>query len=223
MNARHCTSAVFAAIILAFSSTAIAEEAPGSPSPAVAEWPAYIEPLLPLGERLTAKMTGAGDPQLRQELYKLMFSQISSAYIGLLYADPQHPDFWPMFNQAYNIFGPNTDNSYYLTPIDGDGVYKISGYRGTVRIVDFSVSGGNFMPYGSGDFGPVYGNYDLDKLHLKKDGSFEVILSPTPPPDYKGNWWKLEPGASYVLAPGFSNSRVKNKLTQWLARIDLKS
>jgi (p)ppGpp synthase/HD superfamily hydrolase len=29
--------------------------------------------------------------------------------------------------------------------------------------------------------------------------------------------------ASYVLAPGFSDSRVKNKLTQWLASIDLKS
>src|SRR5215470_15421767 len=93
------------------------------------EWPAFIEPLMPLGDRLAEKMTGADDPQLRAELYKLIYSQISSGYLALLYADPKHPDFWPSFNEAYNIFGPNPDNSYYLTPIEGNGTYKISGYR----------------------------------------------------------------------------------------------
>ncbi len=204
MNIRHYLSSIAAVAATAMLSAApvLAQEAAttsSAASTAANEWPAYIEPLLPLGERLTAKMTGADDPQLRAELYKLVFSQISSGYFALLYADPKHPDFWPIFNEAYNLFGPNTDNSYSLTPIDGDGVYKISGFRGTVKIVDLSVSGGTFLPYGSGDFGKVYGDYDLDTLHIKKDGSFEVILSNERPKGYKGDWWKLDTKANYIL------------------------
>ena len=173
------------------------------------EWRSYIEPMLPIGEKLATQLGDPQDPQLRQELYKLIFSQLSSGYFAAMYADAQHPDFWPIFNQAYNVFGPNPDNSYYSTPIDGKGVYKISGYRGTVRIVDFSIASGDLFVKGSGGLGPAYANYDLDKLNIKKDGSFEVILSGERPPGWKGNWWKLDERATYILIRQICNDPLR--------------
>lgn len=163
------------------------------------EWPAYVEPLLPPGDRRAAKMSADDDPRLRAELYKPIYSQISSGYLARLYADPKHPDFWPTFNTAYNIFGPNPDNSYYLTPIESNGSYKISRYRGTTRIVDFSVAGGSLLPYGHSPFCPVYGNYDFDKRKMRKDSWFEVILSNERLAGYKDKCWRLDPQATYIL------------------------
>jgi Protein of unknown function (DUF1214) len=169
---------------------------------AAQEWRTYVEPLGPVGERLLAQSPNPQDAQLRRELYREIFAQISNAYIGLLHADAQHPDFWPYLNEAYRFAGPNPDNSYYATPLDDTGVYKISGFRGTVKRVDFQIGTGTFFPRGVLDehkLGLTLSNYDLDSLPLKKDGSFEVILSPTRPEGYKGNWWKLLPKASYLL------------------------
>lgn len=148
-----------------------------SPEAAGQEWRSYIEPLLPIGERLVAQMSGADDPQLRQEMYRQLMSAVSMAYMGLLLGDPEHPDFWPLANQAFNALGPNPDDTYYLAPIDGNGTYRISGYRGTVHMVDFQIGTGLFIPRGLGPWMPNAANYDLDKYKLGKDGYFEAILS----------------------------------------------
>ena len=143
------------ALLLALSN-AMADVAAGTSSPsrsvAAPEWRAYIDPLLPIGERTVALMSNPEDSQLRQEAYSLLFMSLSAAYMGLLHADAEHPDFWPIFNQAYNFWTPNPDDVYYSTPVDGNGIYKISGYRGTVRIVDFGISGGTLVTRGSGGF-----------------------------------------------------------------------
>ena len=83
---------------------------------------------------------------------------MSAAYIGLLQADPDHPDhpdFWPVFNEAYNFWFPNPDDSCYATPVDATGIYKISGYRGTVHLVDFEIAGGTLLPTGAGTLGAL--------------------------------------------------------------------
>ena len=163
------------------------------------EWRALIEPLAPIGGRMGAMLRGVEDPQLRQELYKFMYSQIGAAYFGLLYASPEHPDFWPMFNEAFNEGFPNPDDSYYLTVVDDDGVYRMSGLRGTVRMLDLQVASGPLNARGTGSFGPTLANYDFDSLQLGSDGSFDLILSPERPEGYTGDWWKLDTGATYLL------------------------
>ena len=198
-------------------SCAFAQDSPSDPSAitsvAAQEWRAYVDPLAPIGERTVALMSNPEDPQLRQEAYSLLFMSLSAAYMGLLHADAEHPDFWPIFNQAYNFWTPNPDDVYYSTPVDGNGIYKISGYRGTVRIVDFGISGGTLVTRGSGGFDAVYANYDLDKLHInKKDGSFEVILSAERPEGYKGDWWKLDHKSTYLL--------VRQIAYDWLHEVD---
>ena len=41
---------------------------------AAKEWRAFVEPRLPIGERLIPQINGPEDPQLRQELYRATFS-----------------------------------------------------------------------------------------------------------------------------------------------------
>lgn len=169
------------------------------------QWRSYVEPLASIGERVVPLMSDPADPQLRQELYRFLFSQISSGYMGRLYADANHPDFWPFLNQAYNTFAPNPDASYYMTPIDGKGIYRISGFRGTVPVADFQISGGTLYPLGTGAPGDTYANYELGELKtVGKDGAFDVLLSGERPAGYKGNWWKLDPRATNIIVRQFS-------------------
>ena len=205
------------ASLLIFSN-AFADENAERTAVAAQEWRSYVEPMLTMGEHAVSQMPDAQDPLQRQEVYRQLFSGLSAGYLALLHADPDHPDFWPIFNMAYNYFAPNPDDAYYATPINPDGVYKISGYRGTVHMVDFQLATGLLVTRGSGGLGPVYGNFDLDKLHIKKDGSFEVVLSAERPAGYKGDWWKLDarakadPIATYLL--------VRQISYDWLHEVD---
>ena len=176
------------------------------------EWRSYIEKLLPIGEQAAALSPGPHDAQWRQELYEFLYSQMAVAYMGRLHNDPKYPDFSPMYNQAFNQGFPNPDDSYYMTPVDDDGIYKISGYRGTVRLVYFEVGSGMTVPYGTGTLGPSKAVYDIDTLNIDKDGSFEVILSPTRPAGYEGDWWKLDSGSTYFI--------VRQRSYDWLREVD---
>ena len=182
------------------------------------EWNSYIGPLQPIAEKLAANLTDPQDPQLRREMYRALFAGISVGYLGLLNADAQHPDFFPYTTQAYNALANNPDDDYYVTPIEDSGVYKISGYRGTVKKVDFQIGAGLFIPRGMIDgfyLGKNLGNFNLkDDVHLKKDGSFEVILSRERPTGYKGDWWKMGEGASNIL--------VRQISYDWLHEVDAR-
>ncbi len=186
---------------------------PVANSIAAKEWGAYIEALAPLGERLVEKMLNSDDPQLRQEMYRMLFMGMSTAYMGLFIGDPEYPEFWPIYHHIYNWFAPNPDDTNTMAPVSGDGVYKISGDRGTVRLVDFQIGAGKFLPLGIGGFGPTLANYDIDSLNInKEDGKFEVILSPERPADYAGDWWKLDSTADYIM--------VRQRAYDWVNEVD---
>jgi hypothetical protein len=176
------------------------------------EWRRYIEQLSPLAEQAAALAPGSHDEQWRHELYDFLFSQIAAAYVGRLHNDPKYPDFAPMYNQVFNQGFPNPDDSYYLTPVDDDGVYRISGFRGTVRLVYFEVGSGTAVPYGTGQLGPSKAVYDVDTLQKGEDGSIDVILSPTRPPGYEGDWWRLDAGSTYFI--------VRQRSYDWLREVD---
>ena len=165
------------------------------------EWRSFVEPLLPVGERLVAQIKEPEDAQLRAELYRATFSALATGYISLLLTDPDHPDFVPFTGQLLNMLGPNPDNVYYMAPLQDDGVYKISGFRGSVHIIEFQIAGGSFVTRGEGNvLGTPFANYDIDSLHIgKKNGAFEVIISRERPKGWKGDWWPMPPTATNLV------------------------
>ena len=193
-------------------SIAISPEA----SDASNKWASYIERLIPLGDAMADQLTEPQDPQLRQELFDLIYSQIAQGYMGLVYADPKYPSFYPFINLAFNMLTPNPDNTYFCTPLDEHGIYKISGFRGSVRIVDFLITAGTMYTCGEGgmpELGPGLVTHDLDRgVHIKEDGSFELVLSAERPDGYEGDWWKLPAKSTFILGRQIS--------CDWLNEVD---
>jgi hypothetical protein len=163
------------------------------------DWEDYLSELLPLGDQALEQISGGDDPALEQELYGRMISAMSVAYMGLFLGDSEHPVFWPIFNYGHNLGTPNPDNAYYLAPIDDQGSYRISGERGTVRIADLQIGGGYFYPRGEGPLGKTFVNIDIDDLETAADGTFEIVISPSKPENYQGNWRRMPTGATNIL------------------------
>ena len=178
------------------------------------EWNAYIDRLRPLAENAAAMVEGATE-QERQELYEYFFTLLSVGYISIFHTDPAHPDFSPLFNNAFDHIFPNPDTSYQVAPIDDGGTYILSGFRGTTRMVDVQIGGGMLVPRGEGGLGQNFANYYLDDLTLAEDGAFEVLISADRPADHVGDWWKLENGATYLLV----RQTVYDALTEVDARV----
>lgn len=183
-------------------------------------WPSFIDDLIPFVEKLPGLPGDFKDPLLRQETLRWLFSQAAQGYFGLIYQDTRYPDFWPVYNQAFNFGFPNPDDAYYMAVVDDDGVYAISGYRESVRMVDFQVCSNLMMAYGLGatsakQLSPPTSNYNIDQgVEFGDDGSFQVILSAQRPEGYTGDWWKLESGSTFIL--------VRQRAYNWLREVDAR-
>ena len=178
------------------------------------EWSSLIAGFEKL-DHLAERLSDPQDKQGRYELYRTIYAGAAQAYFGLLYADAEHPDFYPAFSNALNFMGPNPDNVYYMTPIDDKGIYKISGFRGSVRIVDFNLGSGMLLVSGTGKFGATKANYDLDQnAHIGKDGAFEVIISAERPAGHGGDWWQLVPGTTVLF--------LRQVAYDWLNEVDAR-
>lgn len=183
-------------------------------------WPSYLEDLAPFVEKLPGLPPGFNDPQIRQEFDKALLAQVAQGFFGLIYQDDRYPDFWPVYNQAFPFGFANPDDAYNMTVVDAAGSYKICGYRGTVRMLDFQICSNHMMCYGIGatsakQLSPPTSNFNIDRdAALETDGYFEIILSPERPQNYQGNWWKLEPGSVFIL--------VRQRAYDWLNELDAR-
>jgi hypothetical protein len=185
------------------------------------EWRGYIEPMLALGAQVAQMWPEVHhDAQLRQELFWFLYSEIGAGFMTVAYANDRHPDFFPCWGQVFNNGGNiNPDGVYYMTPLDDRGVYKLSGFRGTLRIVDLQLGDGSVFAHGRLNkdisFGPTLANYDLDQdVKLDDQGWFEVILSRERPPGHQGDWWPLPPTTNYLLVRQFAYD--------WINEIDAR-
>ena len=210
MNARKLILAISLSLGLAGAAAAVgAEETQPLPT-----WSETMQEMATIGDPLADKYVGTDDPQARQDFFRFLHEMISQAYFALQYQDPKYPDFWPMFNGVYSYGFANPDDSYYQAAVEDSGVYRISGVRGTTRIVDFEIGSGLFVPYGKGKLGPTLHHYNLDRDVKvgKKDGRFEVVLSAERPAGWKGDWWKLDPKATFIW--------VRQRSYDWAHEVD---
>ncbi|MGO8863839.1 MAG: DUF1214 domain-containing protein [Acidimicrobiales bacterium] len=136
-----------------------------------------------------------------QDMNKYVLSALASGYFCLVYTDARRPAFMPLWNYASPQGGPNPDYVYSTIEVDSDGVYQISGTRGTTRFVEITQSHEN-IPNPSLEVPkdpPLRTTNDLDELTIGNDGTFSVILSAERPAGYDGDWWPLDPRAARLL------------------------
>lgn len=158
-------------------------------------WQAYVEEFQKAGE-LVREKAGTDDEQILAELYRQLIMNISVGYFVYLQADPLHPDWIPFFNSVY-LLQPNPDTVYHLARIDDRGIYRITGNRGGVLILNMATGPtmiGISAEEASG--GPLF---DFDELDIDSRGDFSVVLSTSRPEGYKDDWWQLAPGTTYLL------------------------
>ena len=164
-------------------------------------WADQMRALERVGENLIAawRPDGASEAET-QDMNKLALSILSEGYLCRVYTDASRPVFMPLWNYAFNQGGPNPDYVYSTTEIDPDGVYRISGYRGTSRFVEITEQTFDMMnPEDMGAGGPVPGTHDLDDLAIGKDGYFSVVLSARRPEGHDGDWWSLDPRTKRLM------------------------
>src|SRR5580700_3852837 len=127
------------------------------------------------------------DPQYRADVYRQTMMNLSYAYFAYFHADAEHPDWAPLWNPVYTD-QPNPDDIYLQSPIRGDLTYRVSGNRGTCKILSFTtqkaMSGTvGRMPQPSG-----HNEVDCTDLRLSAGQDFEVIFSARRPAGYSGKW-----------------------------------
>ena len=151
------------------------------------------------------------DPAYRADLYRQTMTSLSYAYFAYFHATPQHPDWAPLWNPVYTL-QPNPDDIYVQSPIRGDLTYRVSGNRGTCKILSFTsqkVQSGSVdeMPRPNG-----HNEVDDTDLGLQPGENFEVIFSAIRPAGYTGKWAKIDPEAGYMY--------LRYRSYDWLNEID---
>jgi hypothetical protein len=136
------------------------------------------------------------DPNYRADLYRQTMTSLSFAYFMYFHADAEHPDWGPLWNPVYTL-QPNPDDIYVFSPIRGDLAYRVSGNRGTCKILSFTTQA---VMSGTVDQMPAdkaHNDYDDIDLGLALGEDFEVIFSAEPP---AGKWAKIDrqAGAMYL-------------------------
>lgn len=167
----------------------------------ISGWGEFIESLRTLPERMLGKLPEhqRGDPQVQQEVGRLALEALASSTLDALGADPDHPAFLPQIGQVLNVGQPNADTVYRVARVSPDGVYRLRGWRGSLRM--FNVSQAPPTP-GEPGFRPEGGprpSHDFNALKVDDRGRFDVILSAERPAGHKRDWWKLEATTSRLL------------------------
>ena len=158
----------------------------------------YLKPLEKAVEEI-ANTWRPDDPEYRADIYRQIMMQFSYGYFAFFHADAEHPDWAPLWNPVYTL-QPNPDDIYLYCPISSDYSYRISGNRGTVKMVTFttqlSLSG---MPWENDLVGSYYNDIDSGDLQVDTNGNFELLLSTERPAGHAGNWLKIAPGARVLM------------------------
>lgn len=140
-------------------------------------WSAFLDALAAAGQTVRYN-TPEGDGPERAEGYRHVIRLVEFAEASFLDdADAAHPNVQRCPSKACKIGFDNPDQVYVgIGPISDAYTYRVFGQRGTVDFLSFQVFDN---PYG----GPAW--MDSDALQVKADGSWELVLSPTP---RSGNW-----------------------------------
>ncbi len=151
------------------------------------------------------------DPEFQADTMRQTMASLSYAYFAYFHADAEHPDWAPLWNPVFTL-QPNPDDIYLQSPISGALTYRVSGNRGTCKILSFTtqkkLSGTvDQMPQPGG-----HNEVDDGDLGLALGEDFEVIFSAERPPGYAGKWAGIDPEAGGMM--------VRYRSYDWLTEFD---
>jgi hypothetical protein len=176
----------------------MAKDQVGASAQPLAGWNELVDSLRDLPSHVLARLPErvTSDPHIRQEAGRRMLASIAYSVLDAIAGDGDYPIFRAAVGQILNIGQPNADTAYRLARITPGGTYRLRGHRGSVRIANVSQNGPFPCEPGGESLalpGSATGHHDLNKVQIDEHGCFDIILSPTRPEGYQGEWWKLEP------------------------------
>jgi len=167
-------------------------------------WGAYLDAMRPAGD-LVAQTWQPESEQMRAEVYRQLMMNLSLGYFVYFQADAEHPDFGPFLNSVF-LLQPNPDDNYWHAPLRGDRIYRVSGERGSVKLVTFNTGSHQMGTTAEQDgrFNTPFLDFDVDRKGLVHDGKIDVILSAERPAGYAGDWLHMDPATTYLLVTAVS-------------------
>jgi len=163
-------------------------------------WGDYVD-LLKDAADLENQLWAPDDEAQRAALYRQFAMSLSQGYFFYFHREPRYPDFIPFENSVF-LAQPNPDAVYHMAFIEGSGMYRVIGNRGTGPVAGFATGKGTFGMVEKP--GPGFDNYDIDDLELDDDGQFDIVFSTEKPVDHSGQWLYLNPESDYILLRQFS-------------------
>jgi len=151
------------------------------------------------------------NPEYRADVYRQIMMQFSYGYFAFFHADPEHPDWAPLWNPVYTL-QPNPDDIYLYCPISIDHTYRLTGNRGTVKMLLINTQGGLPGVGVTDTTGVSYADIDDGDLTLDADNNFDLLISAEKPAGYKGDWLQIKPGAQCLMT--------RYRSYDWLGEID---
>lgn len=184
---------------MTFPTESAVDSVPSSP----AGWGEFIEGLRNLPDRLLAKLPEVmrNDPQIQQEVARLVLESLATSTIDTIGGDGDHPYFLPNSGPVLNIAAPNADTIYRVARVTPGGSYRLRGERGSLRMVNIGQVGPTPGEPGAKNSkpGPTKSYLDLNALRVDGQGHFDLLLSPARPAGYNGDWWELLPETNKLL------------------------
>lgn len=106
--------------------------------------------------------------------------------------DSAHPYLWPALDPHRKMGGDNPQGLYLSGPANGQDTFRLRGGPGSARWLSIILGRSGNPPYGNALF--------LPDLQREPDGSFDILISPTP---QSGNWLQSGPNTTGVLVRQF--------------------
>jgi hypothetical protein len=177
----------------------------------VDQWRSFARALGQAGatvhERADPERTIAEQEQVTTALLWTLLAAVTS----LPSRNPDFPEFTPILNPSMRPVAANVDTTYLGACIRGDGKYRITGRRGTVRIVHLQVLSGSL---GSSQPIRVLADINLDQCHIDDQGWVDIVLSPDRPDGHAGDWFPLDPSFDQGLVT------LRQISYDWLTEVD---
>ena len=138
------------------------------------------------------------DPEYRADVFRQTVMSLSYSYFAYFHATPEHPDWAPLWNPVFTL-QPNPDDIYFYSPLRGDLTYRVSGNRGTVKILSFTTQ--THMSGMVDDISLIGGHNEIDDqdITFAPNGDFEVIFSAERPAGHEGDWARIDPNAGGMM------------------------